>query len=267
AQKCIERSGARVEDISHILFVSTTGLAAPSLDARLSNALDLHPHIERVPIWGLGCAGGVSGLAKAAQFAYANPGKDILLVIIELCSLSFVPCDLSKKNLVASAIFADGAAALILRTDGEKMRSGPSIIGWQSTLWPKTEDIMGWDVTDEGLRVVFSTKIPLLVRRHLRGEVDKLLARHHLGLADISHFILHPGGTKVLQAYQTALGLSDAQLAPSWKSLNAYGNMSAASVFFVLDEFQRSRKPKQGEYGLMAALGPGFCCELALLRF
>lgn len=265
ARACLRRARAAPEEVAHIVFVSTTGLAAPSLDARLAGALGLEPHATRAPLWGLGCAGGVSGLALAGDYARAHPGRWVLLVTAELCSLTFQPKELSKKNLVASALFADGAAAVLLREE-EGVR-GPELIGAQSTLWKGTEDIMGWDVVDTGFRVVFSNAIPRLVRERVRAEAERLLAANGLTLAQVRHLVLHPGGTKVMQAYEGALRPRPGALRHAWDVLREHGNMSSASVFFVLDRFLRSKSVRPGEYGLLAALGPGFSCELALMRF
>jgi alkylresorcinol/alkylpyrone synthase len=289
ARACLAQAELQVSDVDHLIWVSTTGMAAPSPDAMLINRLGLGRHTRRTPIWGLGCAGGVAGLARAYEYTRAFPGQRVLLLSAELCSVTFQWNDRSKRNLIAASIFADGAAAVLvegdvvaeLKTENEKLRSDrsspilnsqfsilnfPQILGTQSTIWPDTLDIMGWDMVDTGMQVVFSSRIPHIVQTLMRENVAEFLAPYGLGLDDIEHWILHPGGAKVIDAYQSALAIDPERLEHTRAVLREYGNMSSATVFFVLDAFLKAEKPGPGEYGVLAVLGPGFSCELALIR-
>jgi alkylresorcinol/alkylpyrone synthase len=260
--QAIERAGVGSDDIGMILFVSSTGIATPTLDTRLIQHLGLSPHTSRLPVWGLGCAGGVAGFARAAQLAGSLQGASILLVTVELCSLTFQRGDYSKANLVGTSLFADGAAAAVIAVDG----GGPSIIDNCSTLFPDTGDVMGWDVVEGGMKVRFSRDIPSIVRRYLPELVGRICDRHGVGLDAVEHYIVHPGGAKILSAYAESLNLSQNKLDHAYDVLAAYGNMSSASVLFVLERFLASAKPT-GRYGLMLALGPGFSAEQVLFRW
>lgn len=270
AERCLAAAGLKPADVDHLLFVSTTGLAAPSPDALLLNRLGMRPHTRRAPLWGLGCAGGVAGLARAEEYALARPTQRVLLLAVELCSVTFQWDDRSKRNLVAASLFADGAAALLIEGDRVAGPAGAAapieILATQSFTWPGTVDIMGWDVVDTGMRVVFSSRIPQLVHETMRARVGEFLAGQGLTIDSIDHWILHPGGAKVVDAYQSALGLDGERLLLVREVLRRYGNMSSATVFFVLEAFMRAGAPGPGELGLLAVLGPGFSCELALVR-
>jgi alkylresorcinol/alkylpyrone synthase len=245
-------------EIDTIVTVSTTGIATPSLDARLMGRLALRPDARRLPIFGLGCAGGVLGLSRAVELARAAPRSRILLLVVELCGLSFRRDDFSKSNLVATALFADGAAATVLSCDGD----GPALLQSGEFTWPDSLDIMGWDVAEDGLKAIFSRDIPALVRRDLRAATDSFLARHDLRIADIDHFICHPGGAKVIEALEEAFDLAPGALCIARDVLRDYGNMSAVTVLFVLE-----RTLAAGARGrmLMTALGPGFTAGFQLI--
>ncbi|SMC52225.1 type III polyketide synthase [Sporomusa malonica] len=260
--QAVERAGVELADIGMIMLVSSTGIATPTLDTRLIQQLGLSPHTSRLPIWGLGCAGGVTGVARAAQLAGSLQGAAVLLVAVELCSLTFQRGDYTKANLIGTSLFADGAAAAVIAVDG----GGPSIIDSYSTLFPDTEDIMGWDVVEGGLKVRFSRDIPNIVRRYLPELVGRMCDRHGIGLEAVEHYVVHPGGAKVLSAYADSLDLPQAKLDHAYNVLAAYGNMSSASVLFVLERFLASAKPSN-YYGLMLALGPGFSAEQVLFRW
>ncbi|HEU5103171.1 MAG TPA: 3-oxoacyl-[acyl-carrier-protein] synthase III C-terminal domain-containing protein [Roseiflexaceae bacterium] len=274
ARACLVQAGLDVGDVDHLIWVSTTGMAAPSPDAMLINRLGLGRHTRRTPIWGLGCAGGVAGLARAYEYAQAFPDQRVLLLSAELCSVTFQWNDRSKRNLIASSIFADGAAAVLVEGDTARGQAASSqfptaisqLLGTQSTLWPDTLDIMGWDMVDTGMQVVFSSRIPYIVQTLMRENVAEFLAPYGLGLDDIEHWILHPGGAKVIDAYQAALAIDPERLEHTRTVLRQYGNMSSATVFFVLDAFLKAGRPGPDEYGVLAVLGPGFSCELALIR-
>lgn len=274
ARDCLAQAGLEPADVDHLLWVSTTGMAAPSPDALLINRLGMGRHTRRTPIWGLGCAGGVAGLSRAYEYARAFPEQRALLLSVELCSVTFQWGDQSKRNLIASSLFADGAAAVLVEGDaiaGQDLLShpptpSPQLLGTQSTLWPDTTEIMGWDMVDTGMQVVFSSRIPAIVQSLMRENVSEFLAGHQLTLDDIDHWVLHPGGAKVIGAYEAVLAIDRERLAHTREVLRRYGNMSSATVFFVLDAFRRAGAPGPGEYAVLAVLGPGFSCELALIR-
>ncbi len=273
-RRCLDRAGVAPTAVDHIVFVTTTGTATPSLDARLCNRLGFRSDVKRSPIWGLGCAGGAAGLSRAAEYVRAFPEQRCLLVSAELCSLTFVRGDASKSNLIATSLFADGAAAVLVegaaasaaRRSGARV--GPRIVSTRSTLWPDSLDVMGWDVTNDGLKVVFSKNIPSIVAREIRGIANALLTPEGLTIADVGRYALHPGGMKVLRAYESALELAPDKLAAAERVLRGFGNMSSCTVLFVLDELLRADDaPRPGEIGVAGALGPGFSSEMLLLHF
>lgn len=269
ARDCLAAAGIGPADVDHILWVSTTGIATPSPDAMLINRLGMRPHTRRTPLWGLGCAGGVAGLARAHEYTRAFPGHRALLLNVELCSITFQKQDFSTRNLVAASLFADGATAVLVEGDALAHAGGAphvEIVDTQSTIWPDTLNIMGWSVMNHGLEVVFSTRIPGMVRATMHDTIASFLRLHDLSIDDIEHWVLHPGGAKVVQAYEAALAIDPERLGHTREVLRRYGNMSSATVFFVLERFLAERKPQPGEYGLLAVLGPGFSCELALVR-
>ncbi|MCA1730541.1 MAG: stilbene synthase [Actinobacteria bacterium] len=264
AARVLDKAGARSGDVGAIFFVSTTGISTPSLDSKLVFRLGLSENVRRVPIWGLGCAGGAAGLARAADYARSNPEKLVLMVGVELCGLTFVKGDRSKSNLVGTSLFADGAAAVLLGSGTERV--GPELHGSYSTTWPGTEDVMGWDVVEEGLKVRFAKSVPQIVREKMRGNLEAACVSLGLGLEDLRHFVLHPGGPKVLEAYEETLGVGPSAFDLSWEVLRDYGNMSSVSVLFVLERFLESYPEGSGEYGTISALGPGFSAEHVLFR-
>ena len=259
ARKCLASAGLEPRDMDGIVAVSTTGIATPSLDALLIDRLALRPDIKRLPIFGLGCAGGVLGLARAAELARANPASRILFLVVELCALSFRKDDFSKSNLVATALFGDGAAAAIIASEG----TGPAFGVSGEHTWPNSLDIMGWDVEEDGLRALFSRDIPTLIHQQLREVTTEFLARQGKRLADIDHFVCHPGGAKVVTALEEAFDLQEGTLMDARTILRDYGNMSAATVLFVLE-----RMLQAGPKGrlLMTALGPGFTAAFQMLE-
>ena len=266
ALRALDEADLTPEAVDNLIMVSSSGIATPSLDAHLMNCLPLRRDVRRVPIWGLGCAGGVAGLARAAEMGRAYPKSITLLIAVETCSLTFQFEDRSKKNFVAASLFGDGAAALVIAGNGHAS-AGIELIDSQSTLWPDSLNVMGWKVVNTGLDVVFGTQIPRYVVDLFRPEVDHFLNRHNLSVADIGHMVLHPGGTRVVEAYAQALNIPAGRLAGSWAALRNYGNMSSPTVFFVLDWVRRHEQPQAGQYGLLGALGPGFSAEQALIRF
>ena len=262
---CLDRSGLAPEKISHIIFVSTTGLATPSIDSRLINVLKLNAHVQRTPIWGLGCAGGAAGLSHAYRAALADPRAVVMLVTVELCGLTFHFGDFSKSNFIATALFADGAAGVLVTGDAVEA-SGPEILGAQSTIWPDSLDVMGWNFDSVGMQVVFSRAIPAIVREKTRSNMDEFLRTFGLAFNQVRHLIPHPGGAKVMDAYEEALGLADHRLDAARSTLRDRGNMSAPTVLFVLEKTLSNGSVDSGDYAVLTALGPGFSSENVLLR-
>ncbi|HYM81690.1 MAG TPA: 3-oxoacyl-[acyl-carrier-protein] synthase III C-terminal domain-containing protein [Candidatus Limnocylindria bacterium] len=270
-RRVLDRAGLAPRDVDHLVYVSSTGLATPSVDAHLANLLGLRSDVRRTPIWGLGCAGGAVGLSRARDFALAQPSARILLIALELCSLTFQRNDLSKRNLVATSLFADGAAAaLIAGADAESPRANGhrklDVLDSQSTLWPDTLDVMGWNVDGRGLHVVFSRDIPSIVRDRVRPSLLAFLEANRLELETLDHLVAHPGGAKVLRAYGETLGLPAPALRHARQVLRDYGNMSSPTCLFVLERFLESGDIAAGHTAVVAALGPGFSSEYVLLR-
>lgn len=259
AREAMARAGVRPDEVDALVSVSTTGIATPSLDAVLAERLGLRPELERLPIFGLGCAGGVLGLARAATLARAQPGKVVLLLVVELCALTFRRDDRSKANVIATALFGDGAAAAVLRSEDGR----PEVEHSGEYRWPDSLDVMGWQVEDDGLGVLFSRDIPSLVRSALREAAVDFLAARGLTPADVDGYVCHPGGARVMDALEEAFDLPAQALAESRDVLRDYGNMSAATVLFVLE-----RVLSAGRCGrlLLVALGPGFTAAFATLR-
>jgi alkylresorcinol/alkylpyrone synthase len=233
------------------VVASTTGIATPSLDALLVERMGLRRDIQRLPIFGLGCAGGVIGLSRAAALARATPGSRVLFLVVELCALTFRKSDISKSNIVATALFGDGAAGAILSTEG----SGPQVTENGEHCWPASLDIMGWDVEEDGLKARFAQSIPGLVQSDFRKLLDDFLARHKIALSDIDDFACHPGGAKVLDALEAAFAIARGALKDSRSILRDFGNMSAATALFVAERMGMRHKKQRI---LMTALGPGF---------
>lgn len=264
--RALVRAGLGPRDVDHLFFVTVTGIATPSIDARLVNRLGLRPDVKRTPIFGLGCVAGVAGTARAADYLRAFPDQTAVLLAVELCSLTHQRDDLSIANIIASGLFGDGAAAVVLR-GAECPAAGPRVVASASVFYPGTERVMGWDVTSGGFKVILSAGVPALVRQRIRGDVDAFLATRGLARKDIRHFVAHTGGPRVLDAFEEALELPDDALARSRRSLAQTGNLSSASVLFVLAELLASGEARPGDLGLMIARGPGFCAELVLLAW
>jgi alkylresorcinol/alkylpyrone synthase len=252
ATKALAEANVRPGEIDILVTVSTTGIATPSLEARVAGRMGFRPDAERVPIFGLGCAGGVTGLATAARLASAAPGRTILFVTVELCSTSIRLDKLSKANIVATALFGDGAAAAVLRS-GES--GGLAIEGGGEILWPDTLGIMGWDVDDSGLGVIFDRAIPPFVEDNIERAVDRILGKLGIDRAEIDRFTCHPGGAKVVAALEQSLHIEQGALDHERSVLRDYGNMSAPTVLFVLERLLAQGMPKRT---MLLALGPGF---------
>lgn len=256
---CLDRAGLDVSHIDAIVAVSTTGVATPSLDALLMERLGVRRDATRLPIFGLGCAGGVLGLSRAATLAHSMPGRNVLLVVVELCALTFRHADRSKSNVVATALFGDGAAAALLSTEGV----GPRLTASGEYTWRDSLDVMGWRVEDDGLGVLFSRDIPNLVRDSFGEALDGFLAREGLERDDLGGHVCHPGGAKVVDALEEVFGLPAGGLDGARSVLRDYGNMSAATVFFVLE---RELRAGLADRTLMTALGPGFTAAFQMIE-
>ncbi len=265
-EDCISSAQIKKEEITDIIFISSTGLATPSLDALIVNKMRLNPNINRLPVFGLGCAGGVAGFSKASILAKANPDAVVLLVAVELCSLTFLRNDYSKSNFIGSSLFADGIAACIITGDNHsnKTKNAITFLGSQSKLYYDTLDVMGWEFLDKGFKVVFSQDIPTIIANNIEADVSSFLAKYQLKLSDIKNFIFHPGGKKVLTAYKEALKVDGDFLKNTRDAMTDNGNMSSPTVLYVLEKFFSSGF--ENGYGLMLSMGPGFSSEMALLK-
>jgi alkylresorcinol/alkylpyrone synthase len=259
AEKAIAGAGLRADEIDGVVTVSTTGIATPSLEARAGPQLGLRPDVRRVPVFGLGCAGGVSGLATAARLASAEPGSRWLFVTVETCSISIRLDSDDPAAIVATALFGDGAAAAVIGTGSEPLAT---IAGSAEKLWPETLRIMGWDVEDPGLAVVFDRAIPPFIEAQLAGAIGEMLAKLGVGRDSIDRFCCHPGGVKVIDAIETALQLPQGELNLEREVLHDHGNMSAPTVLFVLQRLLERGLPDRT---MMTAFGPGFTCAGLLL--
>jgi alkylresorcinol/alkylpyrone synthase len=264
AGRALDRAGVGLDEIGAIVTVSTTGIATPSLDALLIERMGLPRTVQRLPVFGLGCAGGALGLARAAALAATMPEKPVLLVVVELCTLQFRRDDLSRSNIVATALFGDGAVAAVLR--GDAGAAGPVIAASGEYLWPQSLDVMGWDVAEDGLKAIFSRDIPRLVTCRLGPVVDDFLGDQGLTLRDIDRFVCHPGGPKVIEACETVFDLPPDSLVEARRSLAEFGNMSAASVLFVLERTLMRDSDEAWRRALLTAFGPGFSAGFVLLE-
>jgi alkylresorcinol/alkylpyrone synthase len=260
AKKALAAAGLTGDAVDTVVTISSTGIATPALDARAAETLGFRSDIERVPVFGLGCAGGVTGMSLGARLAQSRPGSTVLVVAVELCSVAFRMDKLTKENIVATALFADGAAACVLRAGPGGLASVE--MSGQHT-WPGTLDIMGWDVDDIGLGVIFDRAIPPFAEANIGPAIEGILARGGLGLADVDRFACHPGGAKVITALERALSLEQGALDHERTVLEDYGNMSAPTALFVLDRVIQSGLPPRT---LLTAMGPGFTASCVSLQ-
>lgn len=262
----LRAAGLRPTDVDLLMFTSVTGIATPSVDARLVNRLGLRSDVKRLPVFGLGCVAGAAGVARIHDYLLGRPDDVAVLLSVELCSLTFQHHDTTPANLVATALFGDGAAAVVA-LGGRRAVAGPEIVATRSRMYPETEHVMGWNIGSTGFGVVLDPGVPDVVRRYLADDVREFLDDHGLKPKDIARWVCHPGGPKVLETVTEVLDLPDGALDVTWRSLADVGNLSSASVLHVLRDTLGHRRPEPGTPGLLLAMGPGFCCELVLLRW
>jgi len=280
-------AGLDASEIGMLMTTTVTGIAVPSLDARLMNVLPFASDLKRVPLFGLGCLGGAAGLARTSEYLLAFPDQAAILLSVELCSLTFQRDDISVPNLISVGLFGDGAAAVLLlgarhrllahhvsRQEAARVASAvppsgaqPRVLASRSVFFPDTERVMGWDVVDSGFKIVLSAEVPAIVERYIPAAVDSFLHDHGLLRSRIASWVMHPGGPKVIDALEKCLALPKDALRSTREGLARVGNLSSASVLFLLDEHRREQAPVPGSYGLMMAMGPAFCAELVLLQW
>jgi len=273
--KALDQAGLDPSDISAIFFTSVTGIACPSIDARLVNRMNFPHNVKRTPIFGLGCVAGAAGISRAADYVRAYPKQYALLLSVELCSLTWQENDSSMAALVACGLFGDGAAAVVLA--GEETPHGmrptsvaepcPRVVATKSTFYPNTEHLMGWNINHSGFNIVLSAEVPELVTSELRGTVEAFLEENDMDITQICSFIMHSGGPKVLKAMESSLNLPPGALAASWNSLRQRGNLSSASVLTVMQDYLLNKPGSPGCYSMLGAMGPAFCSELLLLQW
>jgi alkylresorcinol/alkylpyrone synthase len=264
AEKCLERAGLRPDEIDLIITVSCTGFMIPSLDAHLINLMGFRSNVRRMPFTELGCAAGAMALGRAADFLTARPGGNVLIIAVELPSLTFQRKDISQANLISSILFGDGAAAVIV---SDNNRRGPRILVSETYTFPDSLGAMGFDLKDSGFHILLAKDVPEMIGAKIGGLVQGFLERHGRKREDIKGWILHPGGARLLGNVEKELGLTKCDTQPSWDILGKVGNLSSATILFILQEWLEKRPLKSGEYALAAAFGPGFSAEFLLLQW
>lgn len=263
---CLERAGLEATDVDHLFFVTTTGLTTPSIDAQVAADLGMRPDVRRLPLFGLGCAGGAGALIRATDALRAYPDRRAIVLSVELCSLVFSPAAGSATDLVGVALFGDGAAAVLLTGD-DAGAVGPEVTQTRTHLFHEAPDLMGWRFTGDGMRLILSRRVPEFVATGVKPVVEGFLADQGLGVSDLGHHLLHPGGAKVMATYKSALGFDERALDGARSAMRQYGNQSSASVLFMLHDLVDSGRPEAGDLGLMIALGPGFAAEMLTLAW
>jgi alkylresorcinol/alkylpyrone synthase len=264
AEECLQQAGLRPDEVDLIITVSCTGFMIPSLDAHLINLMGFRSNVRRMPFTELGCAAGAMALGRAADYLKAHPGGNVLIIAVELPSLTFQRKDISQANLISSILFGDGAAAVLVSGKAEK---GPKILVSETYTFPDSLDAMGFDLRDSGFHILLSKDVPEMIGAKIRGLVDGFLERHGRKQEDIKGWILHPGGARLLGNVEKELGLCKCDTQPSWDILGNVGNLSSATILFILQEWLEKRPLKSGEYALAAAFGPGFSAEFLLLQW
>lgn len=262
---CLERAGVPACDVDFFITSSCTGFMIPGADALLAHRLGMKPSLGRLPISQHGCAGGAVALRQAHEHLVAYPDHKVLVLAVEIPTVTLQLDDLSPENLVSTSLFGDGAAAALLTADGSD--DEPAIFATESHMFPDSEDLMGWELRDSGLKILLSKRVPGEIRLHAPAAILDFLGRHGLGLADVGHFLLHPGGRKIIDGFEASFGLSHGELASTRAVLRKHGNLSSATVLFVMDEHLRAGHGKRGDLGLLVAFGPGFGCESLLLSW
>jgi alkylresorcinol/alkylpyrone synthase len=267
--RAVTAAGLDVKDVAALFFTSVTGISSPSIDALLINRMGLSPNIRRVPMFGLGCVAGAAGISRCADYVKAYPDQVAVILAVELCSLTLQREEMSMASLISSGLFGDGAAAAVVAGSDCDLTapSGPKILGTRSVFYPATEEMMGWQVSEKGFRIVLSPEVPTLIQGQLGKDVDSFFSDLGRSREEVGSWVLHTGGPKVLQATAAALGLNNGELSASWDCLAKTGNLSSASVLVVLEEVMKNRRPAPGTLGLLAAMGPGFCSELVALEW
>jgi len=269
-EDALARAGLGVEDVDAMIDVTVTGVVSPALDARLVNRMGLRTDLKRMPIFGLGCVAGVAGISRAVDYLRGHPDGVVVLLSVELCSLNLQKGDLSTAAMISTGLFGDGAAAVVLVGEERAKEhgcDGPEVLETASVFYRDTEEVMGWDISEDGFRIVLSEGVPRIAREKLGPDVRAFLARQGLAPDDVASWVCHPGGPKVLEAMRDSLELTDDDVALSWKVLAEQGNLSSASVLMVLREVFDERRPARGDLGLIVAMGPGFCSETVLVRW
>lgn len=260
------RADISPDEVDLVFSTTTTGMAVPSIDARIAQLVGLRPDVKRVPLFGLGCVAGAAGIARLHDYLIGHPNDVGVLVSVELCSLTMQREDFSVANLVASGLFGDGAAAVVA-VGGSRREPGPRVVDSRSHLYPDSERTMGWDFGASGLKIVLDAQVPAIVRQYLGEDIRLFLAAHSLQVDDVGAWVSHPGGPKVIEAIEAELGLPDGPLELTWRSLDQIGNLSSSSVLHVLRDTLDKRSLTPGTPGMLMAMGPGFCSELVLLEW
>jgi alkylresorcinol/alkylpyrone synthase len=267
--KLLDQLKLPAKEISMLASTTVTGIAVPSIDARLMNRIPFPRNMKRMPLFGLGCLAGAAGVARVSDYLKGHPEEAAILLSIELCSLTLQREDLSIENIVSSALFGDGAAAVLLVGDKHPLAnpSMPQVADSCSVFFPDSEHVMGWDIRDSGLKVLLSADVAAIAERELPLAARSFLEEHDLTLADISHWITHPGGPKVLEAIEKGLELPPNALELSWQSLASVGNISSTSVLLIFKDTLEKKRPSPGSRGVLMSMGPAFCAEMVLLKW